>query len=357
VLTKLAYLTLCRSIQLLALLARRDAVKDLEILVLRHQLAVLRRQTPRPRLEPADRALLAAVSRVLPKSRWSCFLVKPETLLRWHRRLVAGAWTYPHRQPGRPPLDQEVQQLIVRLAKENPRWGYQRIKGELLHLGVRVSATAIRATLRRHRLDPAPRRTNGTWRAFLRQQAAGIVACDFFTVDTVWLRRLYVLFFIELDTRRVHLAGVTANPDGPWVTQQARNLLLVLGERGRHLRFLVRDHDAKFSRSFDDVFRSEGGAVLVTPVRAPTANAYAERWVLTVRTECLDWLLIANRHHLEQILRAYVQHYDAHRPHRALGLQPPDPPARLTILGEDNRGAVHRRDLLGGLLHEHRRAA
>ena len=176
-LSKLAYLTLCRSIQLLALLARGDAAKDLEILVLRHQLTVLRRQVPRPKLQPADRALLAAVSRVLPRARWSCFLVKPETLLRWHRRLVAGAWTYPHRT-GRPPLDQEVRQLIVRLARENPRWGYQRIKGELQRLGVRVSATAIRTTLRRHGLDPAPRRTATTWRAFLRQQAAGIVACD-----------------------------------------------------------------------------------------------------------------------------------------------------------------------------------
>jgi putative transposase len=179
VLSKLAYLAVCRSIQLLVLLARGDAAKDLEILVLRHQLTVLHRQIPRPRLEPADRALLAAVSRVLPRSRWSCFLVRPETLLRWHRRLVAGAWTYPHRQTGRPALNRDIQQLIVRLAKENPRWGYQRIKGELLNLGVHVSATAIRTTLRRCGLDPAPRRANGTWRAFLRQQAAGIVACDF----------------------------------------------------------------------------------------------------------------------------------------------------------------------------------
>jgi putative transposase len=238
-LSRLAYLTLCRSIRLFVLLARSDAAKDLEILVLRHQLTVLRRQVSRLELEPADRALLAAVSRVIPRCRWSCFLVKPETLLRWHRRLVAGAWTYPHCQTGRPPLDQEVQQLIVRLARENPHWGYQRIQGELLRLGVRVSATAIRTTLRRHGLNPAPRRTVTTWRAFLRRQAAGIVACDFFTVDTVWLRRLYVLFFIELDTRRVYLAGVTAHPDSAWVTQQARNLLLVLGERGRQVRFLL----------------------------------------------------------------------------------------------------------------------
>jgi putative transposase len=251
VLPRLAYLTLCRSIQLLALLARGDAAKDLEILVLRQQLTVLRRQLPRPRLEPADRALLAAVSRVLPRDRWSCFLVKPETLRRWHRRLVAGAWTYPHRGHGRPTLDDGVRQLIIRLANENPRWGYQRLKGELLRLGVRVSATVIRSTLRRHGLDPAPRRTTTTWRKFLRQQAAGIVACDFFTVDTVWLRRLYVLFFIELDTRRVHLAGVTANPDGGWVAQQARNLLLALEERGRGVRFLLRDRDAKFCRAFE----------------------------------------------------------------------------------------------------------
>jgi transposase InsO family protein len=357
VLPKLAYLTLRCSIRLLVLLVRGDATKDLEILVLRHQLTVLGRQTPRPRLEPADRALLAAVSRLLPRARWSCFFVRPETLLRWHRRLVASAWTYPHRRPGRPPLDQELQQLIVRLARENPRWGYQRIQGELLRLGVRISATAIRTTLHRHRLDPTPRGTTTTWRSFLRQQAAGIVACDFFTVDTVWLRRLYVLFFIELDTRRVHLAGATTNPNGAWVTQQARNLLLVLGERGRHARFLVRDRDQKFCRGFDDVFRAEGAEVLVTPVQAPNANAYAERWVRTVRAECLDWLLIVSRGHLEQVLRRYVEHYNQHRPHRALGLEPPDPSAGLALVGEARGARVNRCDLLGGLLHEYRRAA
>jgi putative transposase len=357
VLPRLAYLTLCRSMQLLALLARRDAAKELEILVLRHQLAVLHRQTPHPRLEPADRALLAAISRVLPRARWSCFIVTPQTLLRWHRRMVARAWIYPHRGPGRPPLAEDVQQLIVRLARENPRWGYQRIKGELLRLNVQVSATAIRTTLRRHGLDPAPRRAITTWRSFLRDQAAGIVACDFFTVESIWLRRLYVLFFIELDTRRVHVAGVTANPDGAWVTQQARNLLLVLGERGRRVRFLLRDRDTKFCRSFDDVFRSEGAEVLLTPVQAPNANAYAERWVRTVRAECLDWLLIVGRGHLDRVLRVYVEHYNQHRPHRALALEPPDPAAGLRILAEDRRERVHRRDLLGGLLHEYQRAA
>jgi putative transposase len=346
-LPRLVYLTLCRSIRLLALLTRGDAAKELEILVLHHQLPVLR-QTPRPTLEPADRVLLTAISRVLPRARWSCFLVTPETLLRWHRRLVAGAWTYPH-QPGRPPLDDDVQQLIIRLAKENPRWGYQRIKGELLRLGVQVSATTVRTILRRHGLHPAPRRVATTWRAFLRRQAAGIVACDFFTVDTVWLRRLYVLFFIELGTRRVHAAGVTTQPDGAWVTQQARNLLMPA--EGPRPRFLLRDRDAKFIRAFDDVFRSEGTEVLITPVQAPNANAnaYAERWIRTVRAECLDWLLVVGRGHLE--------HYNAHRPHRALGLQPPDPAVEPALSSKDSPAQVHRRDLLGRLVHEYRRAA
>jgi transposase InsO family protein len=357
VLSKLAYLALCRSTQLLVLLARGDTRKDLEILVLRHQLVVLRRQIARPNLQPADRALLAALSRALPRSRWSCFFVKPDTLLRWHRRLVAGAWTYPHRGTGRPPLDQELQQLIIRLASENPRWGYQRIKGELLRLGIHVSATAIRTTLRRHGLGPTPRPTATTWRAFLRRQTAGIVACDFFTVDTVWLRRLYVLFFIELGTRRVHLAGVTGNPNAAWVTQQARNLLLRLEDQERRVRFLIRDRDGKFCRGFGDVFCSEGANVLVTPVQAPNANAYAERWVRTVRTECLDWLLIIGRGHLEQVLRIYVRHYNEHRPHRALGLESPSPSARPTLISEARRARVRRRDLLGGMLHEYHQAA
>jgi len=184
------------------------------------------------------------------------------------------------------------------------------------------------------------------------------VACDFFTVDTVWLRRLYVLFFIELGTRRVHLAGVTANPDGGWVAQQARNLMLVLGDQGRQVRFLLRDRDAKFTRSFDDVFRSEGAEVLRTPVQAPNANAYAERWIGTIRAECLDWLLIVGRGHLEQVLRVYAAHYNTHRPHRALELRPPDPPAGLHVAREREPSTVRRRDRLGGLLHEyHRRAA
>jgi putative transposase len=213
---------------------------------------------------------------------------------------------------------------------------------------VRVSATAIRTTLRRHRLDPAPRPASTTWRAFLREQAAAILVCDFFTVDTIWLRRLDVLFFIELDTRRVQLAGVTANPDGAWVTQQARNLLLVLEERCRRPRYLLGDRDSKCYRAFDQVFRSEGAEILRTPVQAPNATAYAERWVGTVRAECLDWLLVVGRGHLEQILRVDVQHDNRHRPHWPLGLEAPDPPTELHA-AKDRQGKVRRCDLFGGL--------
>jgi len=190
-------------------------------------------------LQPKDRALLAALSRQLPRARWSVFLVKPETLLDWHRRMVRRRWTYASAPRGRPPVPDPVQQLILRFARENPRWGYQRIRGELLRLGCQISASSIRRVLRAHGVDPAPRRASTTWRSFLRRQAAGILACDFFTVDTVWLRRLYVLFVMELGSRRVHLAGVTAHPSGPWVAQQARNLLLDLGDRAAAFGFLI----------------------------------------------------------------------------------------------------------------------
>jgi putative transposase len=200
-----------------------------------------------------------------------------------------------------------VQQLIIRLARENPRWGYQRIKGELLRLGVRISATAIRTTLHRHGLDPAPRRTTTTWRAFLAQQAAGIVACDLLHRGHHLAQTTVCAVLLELDTRRVHLAGVTAHPNAAWVTQQARNLLLVLEEQGRHMRFLLRDRDAKFCHSFDDVFCSEGADIVLTPVQAPNANAYAEPWIRTVRAECLGWLLIIGRGHLDRTLHVYVE--------------------------------------------------
>jgi putative transposase len=351
------YLVLRRSLELILLCFRSAQAKEVEILVLRHELAVLRRHHPRPRMQPADRALLAAFSRLLPRARWSVFLVRPETLLRWHRRMVRRRWTYPTTRTGRPTLLDDIQQLIVRLARENPRWGYQRIHGELLRCGVRVSASSIKRVLRAHGLGPAPRRAATSWRLFLRRQAAGILACDFFTVDTVFLRRVYVLFFIELASRRVHLAGVTDHPTGLWVAQQARNMVVSFGDQAAVWRFLIRDRDAKFTRAFDDVWRSTGAEVICTPVRAPNANAVAERWIGTVRRECLDHLLIVGCQHRAHVVRRYVEHYNQCRPHRGLAYATPVPPMVADPMPVATVGQLRRRDVLGGLIHEYEYAA
>jgi putative transposase len=350
------YLALRRLLELMVLCWRSTDAKEVEILVLRHQLAILRRQYPRPRLQPKDRALLAALSRLLPRPRWSIFVVTPQTLLRWHRRMVRRRWTYPAQGRGRPSVPQQVQTLIVRLATENPRWGYQRIRGELLGLGCQVSASSIARVMRANGLQPAPRLASATWRSFLRRQAAGIVACDFLTVDTVFLQRLYVLFFIQLHTRRVHLAGVTANPTGAWVAQQARNLLGALDEEAG-FRFLLRDRDSKFTRAFDDIWHGLGAEVIRTPIQGPNANAVAERWVGTVRRECLDHLLITGRRHLLRVLHSYVRHYNRHRPHRSLDLSAPEWSTRQGIAEPPAARQIHRRDVLGGLIHEYERAA
>ena len=333
---------------------RDDGAEDLEILVLRHQLRMLQRTAGRPKLRPIDRVLLAATSRAIPRDRWVAFLVTPATLLRWHRELVRKKWTYRRTgRPGRPPIDAELRALILRLARENPRWGCVRIEGELRKLGLRASATTVRTLLRAARAGPAPRRTGPTWTEFLRAQADGIIACDFFTVETAWLRTLYVLVFIELGSRRIHLSPATAHPDSAWVTQQARKLALNLDGHSPDIRFLIRD--AKFSGRFDMVLRSEGMRVIRTPVRAPNANAYAERVIETMRAECLDWTLIWGRRHLDRTLRTYAEHDNHGRPHRAVGLAPP-----LAAAGEpipiDPRD-VRRRDLLGGLIHEYHGAA
>jgi len=344
--------------RLLVLSNADDGAKDLEILVLRHQLRVLRRKTGRPRFTAAHRVLLAAASRALPRRRWASFLVTPQTLLRWHRTLVRRKWTYgKERTRGRPPIDPQTGALILRMARENARWGCVRISGELRKLGIRVGATTIRTLLRRHGLGPAPRRTGPSWTQFLRAQAEGIVACDFFAVETIWLKTLYVLFFIQLSTRRVVAAGVTAHPDSAWVTQQARNVVMDLDDQDLAIRFLLRDHDAKFTRSFDDVFRSDGGQVLRTPIRAPKANAHAERWVQTVRAECLDWTLVVGRRHLLGLLRGYVRHYNQQRPHRGLALAVPEPEAREQRPPQVNSLEVRRREVLGGLIHEYHRVA
>jgi putative transposase len=346
-----------RFLELLALRLRSERSKEIEILVLRHQLHVLRREIARPRLEPADRALLAALSRVLPRREWRSFLFRPGTLLGWHQQLARRRWTYRRRtNPGRPPIAGELRELILRLAAENPTWGYRRIQGELAGLGLVVAPSTVWAVLRSNGIEPAPRRASLSWSEFLRRQAAGVIACDFFTVETVWLRRLYVLFFIELDRRRVYLAGVTAHPDGAWVAQQARNLVMTLSDQETSMRFLIRDRDRKFTSVFDEIFRSEGIKVIRTPVGAPRAKAHAERWVGSVRRECLDWLLILGRTHLERVLRAYVTHYNEHRPHRALAQHSPLHKPRAVHRRQGLPG-VRRRDRLGGVLHEYKLAA
>ena len=350
------YVALQRVLQFVALAFRSREFKELEIVVLRHELAVLRRQVGRPGIRTADRVFLSAASRLLPRASWASFIVKPATLLEWHRRLVARRWTY-RRRVGRHPISREVRDLIVRLARENPRWGYQRIVGELKGLGVSVSATTVRKVLRANNAGPAGQRPGPSWREFLRTQAESIVAVDFFTVDTVWLQRLYVLFFIEIGRRRVHLAGCTAHPDAVWVAQQARQVAWTLGERAQPIRFVIRDHDRKFTDSFDAVFESEGARIVRTPIQVPEANGIAERFVRTARSECLDWLLIMNAGHLERALRVFFDHYNGHRAHRSLGLAPPNRRPALEPSSGMHAIAVKRRDRLGGLVHEYELAA
>ena len=347
---RLAYLMLARLASWLALLARSDAAKDVEILVLRHEVAVLRRHHPHPRLDWVDRALLSALSRLLPLDLRRLRLVSPRTLLRWHAQLVARRWTYPRRHPGRPPVAQPIRALVLRMARENPRWGYRRIQGELIGLGHQIAASTVWKILKVAGIDPAPQRSGPTWRQFLAAQAHAILAVDVAHVDTVFLHRLYVLVVIEHHRRRVHLAGITAHPTGAWVTQQARNLLMDLGDRAARFRFLIRDRDSKFTAAFDAVFADADIHVIRTPVRAPRANAIAERFIGTLRRECLDHLLITGPRHLAAVLREFVEHYNAHRPHRSLHQRPP---AGNTPLRSSATARSLRRDRLGGLVHEY----
>src|SRR5215213_8313339 len=322
---------LVRALSWLALLARSNAAKDVEILTLRHEVAVLRRTNSRPALTRLDRAVLSALGRLLPAPLRQVRLVSPRTLLRWHAQLVANRWTYPRRRPGRPPTPQPIRALVLRMARENPRWGYRRIQGELIGLGHSVAASTVWKILKSAGLDPAPRRSGPTWRQFLSAQARAIVA-------------------IEHDRRHVHLAGITAHPTEAWVTQQARNLLMDLGDRADQFRFLIRDRDGKFTAAFDAVFAGADIRIIRTPVRAPRANAIAERWIGTLRRECLDHLLISGRRHLATVLREFVDHYNTHRPHRSLDQHPPagrtPPPSGATVQPQ-------RRDRLGGLVHEY----
>jgi len=352
---RLLYLMFARTCSWLVLLSRSTASKDAELLVLRHEIAILRRAQPRPRLDWADRAVLAALTRLLPRWLRGHRLVTPGTVLRWHRRLIARKWTYPHRT-GRPPVSAEITALIERLATENSSWGYQRIQGELLKLGHRVSASTIRRVLRSLRIPPAPKRhTDMTWRQFLHAQAVTMLAADFFHIDcAVTLQRLYCLFVIEVGRRYVHILGITAHPDGPWTTQQIRNLLMDLGEHAPDFRFLIRDRAGQFIASFDTVLASAGIRAVKIPPRSPRANAFAERFVLTARTEVTDRMLIFGERHLRAILTAYEAHYNGRRPHRGRQLQPPRPDHPVADLSQER---IKRRAVLGGLINEYERAA
>ena len=342
-------------------LARREASKDAGLLVLRHQNAVLRRHVGRVRYEPGDRVWLAALARHIPRRRWTgVFPMTPATLLAWHRKLAGSKYdTSKRRKPGRPPTVPGIARLVVRLAKENPLWGHRRIHGEMAKLGVRIAPSTVWEILRAAGIDPAPRRAGPTWRQFLHAQAAGILAVDFLHVDTVLLKRLYVLVFIEHGTRRMHLCGVTANPTGDWTVQQARNLALTLGERFESTRFLIRDRGSNFTSSFDAVFQATGTRILRTAVQAPRMNAICERLVGTLRRELLDRVLILGEGHLRAVLAEYQVHYNTARPDQGIAQRVPDGEhdGGHLIVTDLDRERIHRKPVPGGLINEYARAA
>jgi transposase InsO family protein len=349
-------ITLCfrQVLRLLLLTCRSSRSKDLELLVLRQELAVLRRQVPHPKTTHEERLVLTVLQRLRPLRERLSNLFTPDTLRRWHRELVRSKWERPHRINKRKTIPLQTQLMVWRMSQENPLWGYRRIQGELQKIGIDISATSIRR-ITTPRRRPGPKRD--TWRQFMVSQASSIIACDLFTVESVKLTTLHVLFFIELHTRRVFIGGVT---DGAanlaWATQIARNLSDAREDRKEPIRFLVHDRDKRFGAPFDEVFKAEGIEIVRTPWRAPKANAYAERWIRTVRAECLDRVMILGRRHLEQLLTTYVQHYNEERPHRSLGLEPPAGAQPLRAQSPQP-SEIGRRDVLGGLIHEYYRKA
>ncbi|MFD4636549.1 integrase core domain-containing protein [Lentzea sp. NPDC058436] len=356
------YQVVCKLLSVPAVLLRGEAAKDAELLVLRHENVVLRRQLTGPvRYEPADRFWFAVLSRLVHRSRWQeVFPVTPGTLLDWHRRFIARKWDHTaRRRTGRPSTAAAMKALVLRLARENPRWGHRWIHGELVRLGHRLGASTVWEILNRAGIDPAPRRCGPTWREFLTAQAEGIIAADFFHIDTVLGARLYALAFLEHGTRRLHITGVTANPTREWTVQQARNLASELGTRIESFRFLLRDRDGKYGDAFDAVFEAEELRVIATAPRAPRMNAHCERVIGSIRREILDHVLIMGESHARHVLAAYQTHYNEHRPHQARDQLPPDV--------QEHTGAAHDLDvsggqpvrtrILGGVINEYRYAA
>ena len=335
------------------LVVRSGRSTDLEIIVLRHQLQVLRRQIDRSEVNDDDRSLLGAIAAALPRRLRDDWIVTPETLLRWHRERIARHWTQPHRwRPGRPPTPVELRRLIVRLAGENSALGHRRIHGKLIGLGHTIASSTLWQILNDHGIDTAPERSAVTWTEFLHSQAA--VAPDFFTVDTATLRRYYVLFFIHIQTHQVFHAGVTANPTGTWTTQAARNLFLRHTDQLAGARALVRDRGSQFVDSFDEIFRTEGFKILKPPVRTPVANSYAERWIGSIRRELLDRTIIWTRRQLERLVLDYITHHNQHRPHRSLGQRPPTRPVDRPPIATNSPIRTSQRD---GLINEDANAA
>ena len=333
--------------------SRTDQAKlQAEVLVLRRQVQVLERQIKRVRWKPADRMLLAALRERIPRSGWAGLLVKPETVLGWHRALVRGKSAAYSRRPrmGRPPISAESRQLILRMARENPGWGYFRIRGELLKVGHRVAATTICSVLLAAGVPPAGGRSQLTWKQFLAAHAESLIAADFFSVDTIFFKRLYILVYVHLASRRVLMASCTSAPNAAWVSQQARNLSWKLEDEEIKLSVLIHDRDKKFAREADSVFESQSARVVLTPLMAPRANAHAERWIGSCRRECLDRVLIVNQRHLELVVREYCLHYNDERPHRSRGLRPPA--SKSDPVPKPGR-PVARRMRLGGLLSDY----
>jgi transposase InsO family protein len=362
VLLSLVYRLLRNLFGLLTILVRTDLSKDVELLVLRHENHVLRRQLGGgPRWGHDDQLWLAALSRLVHRRQWAeMFPVTPATILRWHRNLLARKWTFTNRRrSGRPGTRRPVKTLIVRMARENPTWGHRKIQGELARLGYPIAASTVWEILHTAGIDPAPRRAGPTWRQFLTAQAHAIVACDFLVVETMMLKRLYVLVFIEHGTRRLHLAGVAAHPNGAWTVQQARNLMMDLGDRISGLRFLIHDRDPLFTSAFREVFTSEGLRDITTLPRTPRMNAICERVIGTLRRELLDRILILNERHLALVLQEYLIHYNGHRPHQSRHQRPPNiatQPAR-DVTDLNDHGIVRRKPVVTGTINEYHHAA